>query len=69
VRLTDLVRLAPGTHQRRADEADTLSIAANATELGYRAQVAFDDGLASTIEWYHANRDWWEPLKARAAGA
>jgi dTDP-glucose 4,6-dehydratase len=40
-----------------------------ATELGYHAQVPFDEGLASTIDWYRANRDWWEPLKARAAGA
>jgi len=40
-----------------------------AAELGYRPQVTFDEGLASTVEWYHASRDWWEPLKARAAGA
>ena len=38
------------------------------TELGYRAEVPFDEGLASTIDWYRTNRDWWEPLKARAAG-
>ena len=23
--------------------------------------------LAATVEWYRANRSWWEPLKARAA--
>ena len=38
------------------------------TELGYGAEVPFDEGLASTIDWYRTNRDWWEPLKARAAG-
>jgi dTDP-glucose 4,6-dehydratase len=32
-------------------------------ELGYRPQVAFDEGLAATVEWYKRNRDWWEPLK------
>jgi dTDP-glucose 4,6-dehydratase len=40
-----------------------------ATELGYAAQVPFDDGLASTVDWYRANPDWWQPLKARASGA
>ena len=36
-------------------------------ELGYQPQVPFDQGLAETVEWYRDNRDWWEPLKARAA--
>ena len=35
-------------------------------ELGYVPQVGFDEGLAATVAWYRANRDWWEPLKARA---
>ena len=33
-------------------------------ELGYAPQVAFDDGLAQTVEWYHENESWWRPLKA-----
>jgi dTDP-glucose 4,6-dehydratase len=36
-------------------------------ELGYAPQVPFDRGLAETVAWYRNNRDWWEPLKARAA--
>jgi dTDP-glucose 4,6-dehydratase len=36
-----------------------------ATELGWTPSHGFDDGLAETIAWYAANRDWWEPLKAR----
>ena len=28
--------------------------------LGWRPQVPFDDGLDRTIEWYKANRAWWE---------
>jgi dTDP-glucose 4,6-dehydratase len=32
-------------------------------ELGYYPQVAFDEGLAATVEWYKQSRDWWEPLK------
>jgi len=35
-------------------------------ELGYTPQVKFEDGLSNTIEWYRANRSWWEPLKNRA---
>jgi dTDP-glucose 4,6-dehydratase len=38
-----------------------------ATELGYRPQVSFEQGLAETVEWYRTHREWWEPLKARAA--
>jgi len=33
------------------------------TELGFAPAVAFADGLAQTVEWYRAQRDWWEPLK------
>ena len=35
-------------------------------ELGYKPQMKFEDGLGKTIEWYRANRAWWEPLKNRA---
>ncbi len=35
-------------------------------ELGWEPQVGFEDGLADTIEWYAKNRQWWEPLRARA---
>ena len=35
-------------------------------ELGWTASRAFDEGLAETVAWYETNRDWWEPLKARA---
>ena len=35
-------------------------------ELGWTVSRGFDEGLAETVAWYEANRDWWEPLKARA---
>ena len=35
-------------------------------ELGWTAARGFDEGLAETVAWYEANREWWEPLKARA---
>jgi dTDP-glucose 4,6-dehydratase len=37
------------------------------SELGYEPQVPFAQGLADVVQWYRDNRDWWEPLKARAA--
>jgi dTDP-glucose 4,6-dehydratase len=55
------------TDRKGHDRRYSLDCGKAATELGYRPQVAFDDGLASTVEWYHANRVWWDPLKARAA--
>jgi dTDP-glucose 4,6-dehydratase len=39
------------------------------SELGYRAGVDFEQGLADTVRWYADNRAWWEPLKARAGSA
>jgi dTDP-glucose 4,6-dehydratase len=35
-------------------------------ELGWEPEVAFDEGLRATADWYVANRAWWEPLKGRA---
>jgi dTDP-glucose 4,6-dehydratase len=35
-------------------------------ELGWRDEVAFEEGLAETVRWYEENRAWWEPLKERA---
>jgi dTDP-glucose 4,6-dehydratase len=36
-------------------------------ELGYQPQVPFEQGLSDVVQWYRDNREWWEPLKARAA--
>jgi dTDP-glucose 4,6-dehydratase len=35
-------------------------------ELGWAPSVEWDQGLADTVAWYASNRDWWEPLIARA---
>src|SRR5918994_4691952 len=35
-------------------------------ELGWEPKWEFADGLADTVRWYSAHRDWWEPLKERA---
>jgi dTDP-glucose 4,6-dehydratase len=36
------------------------------SELGWAPAIEFEDGMRATVEWYGANRDWWEPLKERA---
>ena len=35
--------------------------------MGYAPRTSFEQGLADTVAWYRDNRDWWEPLKHRAA--
>ncbi|MCU1550033.1 MAG: rfbB [Glaciihabitans sp.] len=49
------------------DRRYSVDITKISTELGYEPQVGFEEGLAAVVEWYRNNRDWWEPLKARAA--
>jgi dTDP-glucose 4,6-dehydratase len=49
------------------DRRYCLNISKISTELGYAPGIPFDEGLAETIRWYEQNRDWWEPLKKRAA--
>lgn len=34
--------------------------------LGWSRERSLDEALADTVEWYRANRWWWEPLKVRA---
>jgi dTDP-glucose 4,6-dehydratase len=48
----------PG-HDRRYS-LDTSKLRA----LGWRPTRDFQDGLRETVEWYRANRAWWEPIKS-----
>ena len=32
--------------------------------LGWAPQTTLEDGLAATVDWYRANRDWWGPIKS-----
>jgi dTDP-glucose 4,6-dehydratase len=32
--------------------------------LGWKREIALEDGLAETFEWYRDNRAWWEPIKS-----
>ncbi len=74
--LTGLLLEATGTDWDRVDRVPdrlghdlrySVDITKISTELGYTPQVPFDQGLTETVEWYRTHRDWWEPLKARAA--
>jgi dTDP-glucose 4,6-dehydratase len=35
-------------------------------EVGWAPSIAWDEGIAATIDWYVANPDWWRPLRDRA---
>lgn len=35
-------------------------------ELGWEPKIDFESGLKSTIDWYLANRPWWEAIKSGA---
>jgi dTDP-glucose 4,6-dehydratase len=48
----------PGHDRRYALDTSKLQ------ELGWRPEVAFEEGLRRTVEWYRDNREWWEPIKA-----
>jgi dTDP-glucose 4,6-dehydratase len=54
----------PGHDRRYAIDAAKLE-----GELGWRARETFETGLRKTVRWYLDRRDWWEPLRARYAGA
>jgi dTDP-glucose 4,6-dehydratase len=48
----------PGHDRRYAMEGAKL------TALGWRPLTTFDDGLASTIDWYRANEAWWRATRS-----
>lgn len=56
--LIQFVTDRPGHDLRYAIDATKIE-----RELGWRAQETFESGLRKTIEWYIANRDWWQPLR------
>ena len=31
--------------------------------LGWAPRHSWDEGIRATVDWYRANRDWWEPIK------
>ncbi|HZP76308.1 MAG TPA: dTDP-glucose 4,6-dehydratase [Pseudolabrys sp.] len=59
--LMSFVKDRPGHDRRYAICADKL-----ASELGYRAQTRFADGLMATVDWYLANESWWRKIQSGA---
>jgi dTDP-glucose 4,6-dehydratase len=63
----DWSMVEPVTDRKGHDRRYSVDHTKITQELGYRPSVPFTEGLARTVEWYREHRDWWEPLKARAA--
>ena len=59
--LKEIVPDRPGHDRRYLLDSSKLR-----TQLGWASEISWEAGLAQTVEWYPANRSWWEPLRARA---
>jgi dTDP-glucose 4,6-dehydratase len=59
--LKTIVRDRPGHDRRYLLDSTKLR-----RELRWAPEVSWEDGLRETVDWYAANRSWWEPLKERA---
>ncbi len=57
--LIEFVEDRPGHDRRYSLESSKIKA------LGWRPKHDFEDALKKTIDWYKANRKWWEPLKSR----
>ncbi|MGH6769843.1 MAG: dTDP-glucose 4,6-dehydratase [Xanthobacteraceae bacterium] len=62
-RLLTFVEDRPGHDRRYAIDARKLR-----DKLGWRAEVSFDAGLETTVQWYLTNDWWWRPLRQAYAG-
>ncbi len=58
--LKTIVPDRPGHDRRYLLDSSKIS-----RELGWAPEIGFEDGLRETVEWYAANRAWWEPLRER----
>ncbi len=57
--LIDYVTDRPGHDLRYAIDATKIS-----RELGWKPSVTVEEGMRRTVEWYLANRPWWEKLRS-----
>jgi len=58
-RLIAFVSDRPGHDQRYAIDAGKIE-----RELGWRPRESFETGLSKTVDWYLANRTWWERVRS-----
>ena len=53
------VEARPGHDRRYSVDSSKLRA------LGWTPRFPFDSGgLEETVDWYRANREWWEPIKS-----
>ena len=57
--LINFVADRPGHDLRYAIDAGKIS-----NELGWEPRETFESGLRKTVEWYLANRSWWERIRS-----
>ena len=55
--LITFVKDRPGHDRRYAIDPTKIH-----SELGWLPQTGFDDGIKKTIDWYLANKDWWQNI-------
>lgn len=55
--LITFVKDRPGHDRRYAIDPTKIH-----NELGWLPQTKFEDGISKTIEWYLANKDWWQEI-------
>jgi dTDP-glucose 4,6-dehydratase len=63
----DWSSVRPVTDRKAHDRRYSVDWTKIRTELGYRPETDFRQGLADTVRWYAEHRQWWEPLKSPAA--
>jgi dTDP-glucose 4,6-dehydratase len=54
----EFVQDRPGHDRRYAIDGSTIE-----RELGFRASIPLDQGLAATVEWYLEHEPWWRSIK------
>ncbi len=59
-RLITFVTDRPGHDQRYAIDATKIK-----RELGWEPTVTFEEGLASTLDWYLAHESWWRNIRTK----
>jgi len=57
LKLISFVKDRPGHDRRYAIDPSKME-----REFGWRPETSFEDGISKTVEWYLANRGWWERI-------